>query len=305
MITLVPHKKNIVHSIQNTQATGIVDSGATDIYFSADAPIVNVNLLAPKVTVGTTTGQSQQFTGTAELNFPKLPSGFPVTRHIIPGFSHTLIVVVPLCDADCTVTFTRAAVIVRDTRFMPVLTGWRKNLGPRLCRISLQPNEENLTRMPNTAHRTTLEAHSAYDLPSVEALIRYFHAAAGYPVRSTWLKAISVGNYSSWPVLTLTNATNYCPSATSTIMGHLVQKRQGIRSTKPKNPATSSPIPQLPQVRSNELHLQVTSISKLYTDDTGRFPVHARSGNQYIMIAYHCNANLILAKPFASIKEHA
>ena len=49
--------------------------------------------------------------------------------------------------------------------------------------------------------------------------------------------------------------------------------------------------------------MQVTPISKLYTDDTGRFPIHARSGNQYIMIAYHCNANLILAEPFTSRKD--
>ena len=86
-------------------------------------------------------------------------------------------------------------------------------------------------------------------------------------------------------------------------MGHLVQKRQGVRSTKPKIPVTTSPVPKLPQVRSNELHLQVTPISKLYTDDTGRLPVRARSGNQYIMISYHCNANLIFAELFASRKD--
>ena len=43
--------------------------------------------------------------------------------------------------------------------------------------------------------------------------------------------------------------------------------------------------------------------SKLYTDDTGRFPFDARSGNRYIMIAYHCDANLILAEPFSSRKD--
>jgi hypothetical protein len=36
----------------------------------------------------------------------------------------------------------------------------------------------------------------------------------------------------------------------------------------------------------------------MYTDDTGRFPVRSRSGNQYVMIAYHCDANVILACPF-------
>ena len=83
-------------------------------------------------------------------------------------------------------------------------------------------------------------------------------------------------------------------------MGHLVQKRQGVRPTKKKLTTTSPQEQQLPQVRSNELHIHVTPISKLYTDDTGRFPIHARSGNLYIMIAYHCDANLILANPFSS-----
>ena len=166
----------------------------------------------------------------------------------------------------------------------------------------MQPDEYNLPSMPNTATIATLEAYSAYDLPSVEAFIRYFHAATEYPVRSTWLTAISAGNYSYWTGLTLANATNYCTSSTATIMGHLVQKRKGVQSTKPKIPVTSSPVPQLPKVCSNELHLQVTQISKLYTDDTGLFPVHACSGNQYIMIAYHRDANVILAEPFSSRK---
>ena len=112
----------------------------------------------------------------------------------MPGFRHTLIGVGPLCDAGFTVTFTLAAVILRDARGTPVLTGWRENSGPHLWRIDLQPGEEKLTRMPNSANRNTVEAYSAYDLPSVEALIRYFHAAAGYPVRSTWLTSISAGN---------------------------------------------------------------------------------------------------------------
>ena len=103
----------------------------------------------------------------------------------MPGFLHTLIGVGLLCDSECTVTFTRAAVIVRDARGIPVLAGWREHSGPRLYRIALQTGEENLPTMPHTENRTTLEAYSAYDLPSVEALIRYVHAAAGYPVRST------------------------------------------------------------------------------------------------------------------------
>ena len=87
---------------------------------------------SPKVTLGTAIGQSQKSTGTGELNLPKLPSGFPVTGHIMPGFRHTLIGVGLLYDADCTVTFIRATVIVKDSRGIPVLTGWREHSGPRL-----------------------------------------------------------------------------------------------------------------------------------------------------------------------------
>ena len=63
-------------------------------------------------------------------------------------------------------------------------------------------------------------------------------------------------------------------------MGHFVKKRQGVRSTKPNPQPTSSPEEPMPQVQSNELFLQVTLISNLYTDDTGLFPIHNCSGNQ-------------------------
>ncbi len=49
-----------------------------------------------------------------------------------------------------------------------------------------------------------------------------------------------------------------------------------------------------------EIVIQVYPISKLYSDDTGWFPVHAHSGNQYVMIAYHTAGNLILQQAFAT-----
>ena len=88
--------------------------------------------------------------------------------------------------------------------------GWRERNGARLWRISLTPTPDELSTVPNSTDHTNLKAYSAYDLPSVEALVRYFHAASGFPVRTTWLKAINVGNYRTWLGLTLANATSYC-----------------------------------------------------------------------------------------------
>ena len=54
---------------------------------------------------------------------------------------------------------------------------------------------------------------------------------------------------------------------------------------------------------SNKLHIKTTHISKLYTDDTGHFPVTSITGNRYIMVAYHCDANAIISVTFKSHKE--
>ena len=35
-------------------------------------------------------------------------------------------------------------------------------------------------------------------------------------------------------------------------------------------------------------------LATLFTDDFGRYPISAMSGNQYIMLAYHDEANVIL-----------
>ena len=52
----------------------------------------------------------------------------------------------------------------------------------------------------------------------------------------------------------------------------------------------------------NELYVKVIQKHILYTDDTGRFPIRARSGNQYVMVAYH-SFNVILVEPFSSRKD--
>ena len=117
------------------------------------------------------------------------------------------------------------------------------------------------------------------------------------------LNAVKAGNCDSFDGLIYSNVSHYCPDADETILGHLAQQRQNVRSTKPKpvtpqapNP-TSNPPPLL-DVLSHQVFIKVHPISQLYTDDTGHFPVKARSGNQYVMIAYHANGNLILQQAF-------
>jgi hypothetical protein len=49
---------------------------------------------------------------------------------------------------------------------------------------------------------------------------------------------------------------------------------------------------------SNQVFIKVYPLSRLYTDDMGRFPIRACSSNQYAMIAFHADDNLILQQAF-------
>jgi hypothetical protein len=162
-------------------------------------------------------------------------------------------------------------------------------------------------------------ANNAYNLPSINPSVCLHHVSADNPVPSSWFAAIKAGNYSSFPGPTLRNAMQHCPSSDATVKGHLKQMRQGLRSTKPKPPKPSNrlvilsestkppppaPIgeptinPTLPL--SNQLYIAEMSLSRLYTNNTGRLPIQARSGNQYITIAYHKLSNVILCAPYAN-----
>ena len=57
-------------------------------------------------------------------------------------------------------------------------------------------------------------ANNVYDLPSTEQGIKWMHAVCGYPVKSTWLKAIAAGNFIGWPLLTTQNVKKYYPETT-------------------------------------------------------------------------------------------
>ena len=115
----------------------------------------------------------------------------------------------------------------------------------KLWRISLKPDLASTSPLldNNPQQETTLDAFSAYDLPLVKALVIYFHAAAGYPVRSTWLRATKAGNFASFPGLTLANAKRFFPIADETIKYHLVQERQGMQSPCVTPQGASNPNP--------------------------------------------------------------
>ena len=90
----------------------------------------------------------------------------------------------------------------------------------------------------------------------------------------------------------------------------MVQTRQHARSTIPtrKKSRPTEPIPPegLPEEGNKKIHIKTTPVINLYTDDTGRFPVISRKGNQCIMVEYHFDSNAIMVVPFklGKYKDH-
>jgi hypothetical protein len=76
--------------------------------------------------------------------------------------------------------------------------------------------------------------------PSTKQSIRYLHAAAGFPVKSEWIKAIKAGNYVTWPELTTEAVSKHFPESDETHKGHMKQQHQNVRSTKVRQNTTNS-----------------------------------------------------------------
>ncbi len=92
--------------------------------------------------------------------------------------------------------------------------------------------------------KTTFDPHSL-DLPSVGALVGFYHACLGFPVKQTWLDAAKAGNCDTFDGLTYSNIAQYCPDSDETILGHLAQQHQNVHSTWPHPPwaPTGLPLP--------------------------------------------------------------
>ncbi len=124
--------------------------------------------------------------------------------------------------------------------------------------------------------------------------------------QQTWLDTIKACNCDTFDGLTCSNVARYCPNSNKTIFGHLAQQPQNVRSTEPKRPTpsqtmalpTAAPSPE--GMPSNQVFIEVYPLSRLYTDNTDRFPIRACSGDQYIMIVFHADGNLILQQAFKS-----
>jgi hypothetical protein len=183
--------------------------------------------------------------------------------HILPGLVHSsLISVGQLCDNKYSVTFTQDQVTV-SRNGKDVIHGSRDPKS-RLWPVNLKQKKKPEIAQFNHAH----------DNNNQKDLINYLHASCFIPVKSTWIKAIKNGKFSSWPGLNEHSVEKYLSKSTSTAKGQLNQQRQNARTTKIKDAQLlDSETDQDHGIKTQFVYAATIDAGQIYTDQTGRFPV--------------------------------
>ena len=153
-----------------------------------------------------------------------------------------------------------------------------------------KPTLTNAHQQPNI--------HCVFLLSTTSSAILYLHAAALFPVKSTWLKEIKNNFFSSWPFLTYAAVNKYLTPQVITSQAHMQQEQQNIRSTKTVanriarcnyQPDEEELISKEPEIlllpdeiqddfhpplatKSKEIIFKIEQTSKVYSDQTGKFP---------------------------------
>ena len=127
----------------------------------------------------------------------------------------------------------------------------------------------------------------------------------GYPVKSTWIKAIKAGNFTGWPILKKRNVAKYYPETTKTPKGHLNQTRKNVRSTKPKTkPFEKTDASKLQGKKVLDVYTKVYDVrNTVFSDQTGQFPTRSKRGNKYIMVTVEIDSNTILVETIKNLTD--
>jgi hypothetical protein len=183
--------------------------------------------------------------------------------HVFPGMAHHyLLSVGQLCDEGYTVHFKQDTVTICNSESSKLLSGPR-DVTTGLWRINLKQTNKHI---PDPI------ANNMYELCNTGALVHYLHKALFIPTKSAMLQAVKDEHLITWPSLTEDDINKHLKLTPATAMGHMIQRRQNIRSTsnapieKQQSPDTDL------GTNTHLVYAIVVNQGQLYTDLTGKFP---------------------------------
>ncbi len=139
--------------------------------------------------------------------------------NIVPNLHTTLISVPKLADANYITVFDKNEALVYDATTTiisasnsPILSAPRR-MDTGLWKLDLDYKIKG-RQYTNQFIAGVDEANAIFDLPDNHQTLLYYHAAAGYPMKETFLSAVRAGNFATWPGLTTQLISKYFPTRT-------------------------------------------------------------------------------------------
>jgi hypothetical protein len=172
-----------------------------------------------------------QSTHTATLDIPQLSKDAKAARVFPAMENNSLLYVEQLCDEGYSVLFSTDGVKILNVKQKIIMKGPRDH-DTGLWRINLLQ-----TNPTCTISQPQYQPHSAtnmYALRNSGALFNYLHKTMFSCTKSALVHAIKRGNLATWLGLTVEAVNKHLKLTPATAMGHMNQRRQNARSTKPK-----------------------------------------------------------------------
>jgi hypothetical protein len=238
----IERKRDRKREQRDETATIVMDSAATStVILIRPSDAEHVNILPTKSTKtfynanGTTSDASNQARLKYNLRSPADEAD------MVPSLAmNSLLSTSKLADANYITIFTKDEVQVFDAELAKVsvdgdavMKGWRCPM-TKLWRVPIKPTWTNTNTDTTLLSREATDlimakrdanphefVNSVYELPNLEQVVAWYHAAAGYPTKATWLKAIEAGFYATWPLLTAKAVKKHFPETVETPKGHM------------------------------------------------------------------------------------
>ena len=230
-------------------------------------------------------------TTTAHAILPDVSDDGKIAR-IFDDIKVNLLSVGQLCDDGCTVTFmaTKAHVIKNNKIIMSA----PQNQFNGMWVYSFDDNKN--MQIPTLMN-------NVYEITKTKDLVKFLHAAAGFPVMDTWVKAIRNNQFATWPGLTSEIVYKHLPKSDATIKGHLKQQRQNVRLTKIQHDYNDV-TPREINTKTNNIFATIIDYrSEIFTYVTGPFPVVSSRRNKYVFVLYEYDSNYIMITPIQDKKK--
>ena len=120
--------------------------------------------------------------------------------------------------------------------------------------------------------------NNIYEITKAKELVTFLHAAAGFPVVDTWVKAIRNEQFATWPGFTSALVYKNLPKSNKTVKGHLKQQQQNVRSTQ-QSVEMKETCHSIDEQTNNIFAAIVDYCLGIFTNTTGPSPVVSSMGN--------------------------